>query len=140
MLETYKNKISGPILDRIDLWLPLPHVDYDTLTEKRDSASLPDETKQARAQIQIARERQRVRLHDRGPTTNAEMTSRDIEACVELSSSVTTLLRNAAEKLGLSPRSYHRLIKVSQTIADLDDAPEIKEGHVLEALQYRVKL
>jgi magnesium chelatase family protein len=88
----------------------------------------------------MAREKQKARLIGRGPTTNAEMTSRDIEACIELSAPVTTLLRNAAEKLGLSPRSYHRLIKVSQTIADLDDSHEIKESHVLEALQYRVKL
>ena len=139
MLETYKNKISGPILDRIDLWLPVPHVDYDTLTEKRDVHALPDETKQAREQIQKAREKQAVRLKGRGPQTNAEMTSRDIEACIELSESVMTLLRSAAEKLGLSPRSYHRLIKVSQTIADLDDAPVIRDAHVLEALQYRMK-
>ncbi len=140
MLETYKNKISGPILDRIDLWLPVPHVDYDTLTEKRDSASLPEETKKAREQILRAREKQQARLHGRGPQTNAEMTSRDIEACIELSPSVGALLRNAAEKLGLSPRSYHRLIKVSQTIADLDDAVHIEDKHVLEALQYRVKI
>lgn len=140
MLETYKNKISGPILDRVDLWLPVPHVDYDTLTEKRDSAALPEETKHAREHILRAREKQRERLTGRGAQTNAEMTSRDIEACIELSPSVMTLLRNAAEKLGLSPRSYHRLIKVAQTIADLDDAPEINDAHVLEALQYRVKI
>lgn len=140
MLETYKQKISGPILDRIDLWLPVPHVDYATLTEKRDANNLPEETKRARAQILHARERQRARLTGRGVNTNAEMTARDIEACIELSTSVQTLLRSASEKLGLSPRSYHRLIKVAQTIADLDDAPHIKEQHVLEALQYRVKI
>ena len=140
MLETYKNKISGPILDRIDLWLPVPHVDYDTLTIKRDANVVSDETKRARDQILRARERQRARLTGKGAQTNAEMTSRDIETCIELSSSVMTLLRNASEKLGLSPRSYHRLIKVSQTIADLADAPYITEAHVLEALQYRVKI
>jgi magnesium chelatase family protein len=141
MLETYKRKISGPILDRIDLWLPVPHVDYDTLTEKRDATLLSDETIKAREQILRARERQAIRLKGRGPQTNAEMTARDIEACIPLSSSVSTLLRNAAEKLHLSPRSYHRLIKVAQTIADLDEhASEITDTHVLEALQYRAKL
>lgn len=140
MLSTYKEKISGPILDRIDLWLPVPHVDYDTLTLKRLSDITSDETRRARDQITRARERQKDRLKDRGPTTNAEMTSRDIESCIELSTSVTALLRNAAEKLNLSPRSYHRLIKVAQTIADLDvHASEIKDAHVLEALQYRIK-
>jgi magnesium chelatase family protein len=140
MLETYKQKISGPILDRIDLWLPVPHVDYDTLTEKRDLATITDETKQARDLILKAREQQRVRLIGRGPQSNAEMTARDIEACIELSQEVTTLLRNASAKLGLSPRSYHRLVKVSQTIADLESATYILEKHVLEALQYRVKV
>jgi magnesium chelatase family protein len=140
MLETYKHKISGPILDRIDLWLPVPHVDYDTLTEKRDTNALPDETKRARDMILRARERQGERLTGRGIRTNAEMTARDIEACVPLAAGVSTLLRNAAEKLGLSPRSYHRLIKVSRTIADLDDVEHIEEKHVLEALQYRVKV
>lgn len=140
MLETYKQKISGPILDRIDLWLPVPHVDYDTLTEKRDRGTLPDETKKAREQILRAREQQSMRLAGRGAATNAEMTARDIEACIELTPQVMTLLRGAAEKLNLSPRSYHRLIKVSQTIADLDGAPQITTEHVLEALQYRVKV
>jgi len=140
MLDTYRNKISGPILDRIDLWLPVPHVDYDTLTEKRDVNMMSDETKSARDKIQGAREKQRTRLKGRGATSNAEMSARDIEACIPLTSSVQTLLKNAAGKLNLSPRSYHRLIKVSQTIADLDDSSEIKEGHLLEALQYRVKL
>jgi magnesium chelatase family protein len=140
IIDTYKQKISGPILDRIDLWLPVPHVDYDTLTEKRDSDALPPETARAREQILRAREKQKERLKNCGAQTNAEMTSRDIEACVPLSASVTTLLRSAAEKLGLSPRSYHRLIKVSQTIADLDETTtEIRDAHVLEALQYRMK-
>ncbi len=140
MLDTYRNKISGPILDRIDLWLPVPHVDYDTLTEKRDTSKIGDETKYAREQIQKARVRQRSRLKGRGVSTNAEMSARDIENCITLTPEVTALLRSAAGKLNLSPRSYHRLIKVSQTIADLDDANEITDAHVLEALQYRVKL
>jgi magnesium chelatase family protein len=140
MLDTYRTKISGPILDRIDLWLPVPHVDYDTLTEKRDAAKIGDETKYAREQIQKARERQRARLRGRGVSTNAEMSARDIEVCIALSPEVTALLRSAAGKLNLSPRSYHRLIKVAQTIADLAETPHIEEAHVLEAMQYRIKI
>lgn len=139
MLHTYKEKISGPILDRIDLWLPVPHVDYETLTRKR-IVHTSDETKRAREHILRARERQRVRLQGRGARTNAEMTARDIEACIELTPEVTTLLREAGAKLGLSPRGYHRLVKVSRTIADLDDADTIRTAHILEALQYRVKM
>ena len=141
MLETYKNKISGPILDRIDLWLPVPHVDYDTMTEKREYVKeTGEETLRARSQITSARERQARRFHNVGIATNAEMTARDIDERIELSPSVRTLLKSSAEKLKLSPRSYHRVIKVSRTIADLDESDEIKEEHVLEALNYRVKI
>jgi magnesium chelatase family protein len=140
MLETYKHKISGPILDRIDLWLNVPHVDYDTLTEKRTlDPEASSETERAREQILSARERQAKRLKGSGVTTNGEMTARHIETHVELSESVRNLLKQSALKLGLSPRSYHRLVKVARTIADLDTSEELKETHVLEALHYRVK-
>lgn len=143
MLETYKNKISGPILDRIDLWLQVPHVDYDTLTEKRElsaSATATSETEAVREKILRARERQAIRFKNTGINTNGEMTARDIEHHIELSPSVRELLKKSAEKLGLSPRSYHRLIKVSRTIADLEDSPDLKEAHVLEALHFRAKV
>ncbi len=141
MLETYKNKISGPILDRIDLWLQVPHVDFETLTEKRDihRVNARNETEEVRTKILRAREREKARFQTRGISTNGEMSARDIEECIELSSSVSTLLKQSAQKLGLSPRSYHRLIKVARTIADLEDSDELKEAHVLEALHFRVK-
>jgi magnesium chelatase family protein len=137
MQETYKGKISGPILDRIDLWIEVPHVDYETLSNlKRQS----DETDTARTLIQKARTTQSYRLKGRGVSTNAEMTSRDIDYCISLSAEVQTILKTSAAKLNLSPRSYHRLIKVARTIADLEDSPEIETKHVLEALQYRIPL
>ena len=141
MLETYKHKISGPILDRIDLWLQVPHVDYETLTEKKEPrpAGAVSETDLTREKILRARERQEARLRNSGIHTNGEMSARDIENFIELTPSVRELLKKSAEKLNLSPRSYHRLIKVSRTIADLDDSDELKEAHVLEALHYRVK-
>lgn len=141
MLETYKNKISGPILDRIDLWLQVPHVDFETLTEKRNVQTLSErnETEIVRAKIQSARERERVRFVNRGILTNGEMSARDIEECIEMSSAVSTLLKQSAQKLNLSPRSYHRLIKVSRTVADLEDSDELTEAHVLEALHFRMK-
>jgi magnesium chelatase family protein len=137
MLETYKGKISGPILDRIDLWLEVPHVDYDTLT---NSNAEKGETKKARAQIQSARAHMLSRLHDRGVRTNAEMSSRDIQETIQLSNEVQQILRTSSEKLNLSPRSYHRVIKVARTIADLDNSENIEPQHVYEALQYRVKV
>lgn len=137
MIETYKDKISGPILDRIDLWLEVPHVDYETLANTQNNT---EQTQQAREQILFARQRQQYRLRDTGVSSNAEMSSRDIEKTVLLSDDVKEILRLSSEKLNLSPRSYHRVIKVSRTIADLDDKENIEPAHVYEALQYRIKL
>ncbi len=135
-LETYKKKISGPIFDRIDLWLDVPHVPYETLSEAR---SLTDETGTIRTAVQNARERQAHRLRGRNAHTNAEMSARDIDETVHLSSDVTDLLRTSATKLHLSPRGYHRVIKVARTIADLAEDAEITSSHLLEALQYRMR-
>jgi magnesium chelatase family protein len=137
MMDTYKHKVSGPILDRIDLWLEVPHVPYETLTEIKN---ITDETVVARDKILIARDKQAKRLSSRGIVTNANMTARDLDELIKLSESVRDLLKSSATKLNLSPRSYHRLIKVSRTIADLDEKDDIEDKHVLEALQYRVKL
>ena len=137
MLETYKHKISGPILDRIDLWLSVPHVNYNDMTSVNKQEG---ETGRAREEILRARERQAVRFKQLGIVANAEMTARIIDETIKLSGAVRDLLTTSAVKLKLSPRSYHRLVKVSRTIADLDDKDDIAESHVLEALQYRVKL
>jgi magnesium chelatase family protein len=137
MQETYKGKISGPILDRIDLWIEVPHVAYETLT---NLVRNENETTDARMAIANARDRQNERLQSRGVTTNAAMSARDIDDIILLSDEVKELLKLSSQKLKLSPRSYHRLIKVARTIADLDQAENIETTHVLEALQYRVKL
>jgi len=137
MQETYHGKVSGPILDRIDLWIEVPHVPYETLTTL---ARNDGETEKARKQIADSRIRQQNRLAERGITTNASMTSRDINEIVELTDEVQSILKQSSAKLQLSPRSYHRLIKVARTIADLDQAEIIQPTHVFEALQYRVKL
>lgn len=143
MLETYKHKISGPILDRIDLWLTVPHVDYKTLTEIRDGRQNrpgKTETDLVREKVTRARKKQHARFKERGILTNSEMSARDIEECIELAPAVRELLKRSSEKMNLSPRSYHRLVKVSRTIADIEDAEQIEEAHVLEALNFRVKL
>ncbi len=137
MQETYKNKVSGPILDRIDLWLEVPHVDYDTLTALKVSEG---ETARAREQVTKAREQMLSRYTGRAATTNAHLSARDIEELIHLTDEVKDLLKISSAKLNLSPRSYHRLIKVARTIADLDFSEEINIPHVLEALQYRVPL
>jgi magnesium chelatase family protein len=137
MSETYKNKVSGPILDRVDLWLEVPHVPYDTLTTLTKESG---ETKKAREQILQAREKQAGRFKDTKTTVNSGMGARDIEQRIELSGEVRDILKTSSTKLNLSPRGYHRLIKVARTIADLDNKEDIEIPHVLEALQYRVSL
>jgi magnesium chelatase family protein len=139
MQETYKQKVSGPILDRIDLWIEVPHVDYETLTTLRAPTG---ETALARAQILNARKHMMNRKNEQPelPTTNANLSARDIEQSITLHDDVKDLLKLSSAKLNLSPRGYHRLIKVARTIADLEGSADIQVPHVLEALQYRVPL
>lgn len=134
MQETYKNKISGPIIDRIDLWIEVPHVPFDTLTAL---PSKTNETELARSQITKAKEKQKVRFE--ADKNNSAMSARDIENKINLKEDVKDLLKISSQKLNLSPRSYHRLIKVARTIADIDDSEEIETTHLLEALQYRMQ-
>jgi magnesium chelatase family protein len=135
--DEYRKKISGPILDRIDLSLTVTHIDPTQLSEKRTRTT---ESTDARMKVKAARDMQRERLAGRVARSNAEMTARDIEETIHLTKSVESLLTTSATKLSLSPRSMHRTIKVARTIADLAGSVELEDVHLLEALQYRVRL
>ena len=131
--ERYKKKLSGPIIDRIDMWIEVPHINHDKLANTKgtkESSLLSEKVKQARAI-------QRKRFKKITTNTNSGMGVRDIDAYIILTSSVKKLLSEAAKKLDLSPRSYHRVIKLARTIADLEGKDHIEETHMLEALQYR---
>lgn len=133
MNTTYKNKISGPILDRIDIWLEVPHIDFDTL---QNLPRKEGETEAARSQILKARQQMSQRNGE--DSANAHLSAREIATHITIDEDVNDLLKQASHKLNLSPRSYHKLLKVAQTIADIEKSPNIRPTHILEALQYRV--
>ncbi len=130
-LARYQKKLSGPIMDRIDLWVPVTHIDYDTLHEqnsKKESGSVRDiVTKTRRYQ------------EERAGKLNSELSSNQTQS-LTLTLQAKQHLQTYAEKLRLSPRSYLRTIKVARTIADLETSEEILVPHILEALQYRPKI
>lgn len=129
----YQKKISGPLLDRIDIHLTVPRVEIEKLGEQ----STGDNSAYCRQIVNEAREIQRKRFVGSKTKTNSEMTSREIEVLAKMSGSAKEILLSASEKIGLSARSYFRMIKLARTIADLDNSAEIQEKHIAEALQYR---
>ncbi len=137
-LARYRRKVSGPILDRIDLSLQVENVDYEKLSDKPQAGTA---TADSRERIKKARAIQLERFKNIGRPlrTNSEMTIKDLDK-FPLQEKVKNILNQSAKKLDLSPRSYHRIIKLARTIADLDESKEIEENHLLEALQYRPKI
>lgn len=135
--ERLKKKISGPVVDRIDLWIEVAHVEHDLL-RLRSHEEAPKESAAARARIAAARRVQRERYKST-TKTNSDMHVRDIDEHACLSGASEQILATSAEKLKLSPRSYHRTIKLARTIADLAGSEAVEQEHVLEALTYRPK-
>lgn len=139
-LERYRRKISGPIIDRIDLWVEVPAVDHEKLTP---SAGRPagEAARVVRDRILAARARQAARAKKLGDAgkLNSELGVRQLPRHAPLSEAAQKLLNQSAAKLGLSARAYHRVIKLARTIADLGERENISEGDLLEALQYRPK-
>jgi magnesium chelatase family protein len=137
-LNNYKKRISGPIVDRIDMWVSVSKIEYEKLS---DGSMKNVDSKIIRKKIIKARKigMQRFTKNKINKKYNSEMSVSDIEKMIKLDKDIIILLRTSAERLGLSARAYHRIIKLSQTIADLDNSKEIKKSHLLEALQYRQK-
>jgi magnesium chelatase family protein len=130
----YQKKISGPLLDRIDIHVEVPRVDYEKLSDNRQG-----ETSAAiRARVEASRKRQRERFKDtHGVTCNAEMHPAEIRAYCELDAAGQSLIKAAMRQLHLSARAYHRILKLSRTIADLAGSERIEAAHLAEAVQYR---
>lgn len=134
-IKRYMSKISGPLLDRIDLHVEVPSISYSELWGKKDEES----TVAVRKRVLDARLLQIKRFKEDPPLrVNADMGPKEVEKFCHLDESSKVLLKNAVERFGLSARAFHRVLKVARTIADLEGSTEIKPQHTAEAIQYRI--
>ena len=133
-VQKYKNRISGPLLDRIDIQIEIVPVPFEKISDKRPAES----SKDIRERVVAARKIQELRYkNEKNIYCNAQMNSRLIHKYAQLDSSCLSLLKIAMEKLALSARAYDRILKVSRTIADMDNSELIRSNHIAEAINYR---
>ena len=142
----YQKRISGPLLDRIDIHAEAPRVDYEKLSDDR----FGEPSANIQARVEAARELQRTRFHKNGSDrktrklqqigANADMHPGDIRTYCQLDVPSQSLMRSAMSQMQLSARAYHRVLKLARTIADLAGEADIHPQHLAEALQYRPKL
>jgi len=133
MIQRYRTRLSGPLLDRIDLHVDVPRVLHKDLADPTDGES----STAIRARVNHARAVQRQRLAPFGLHSNANMQTRHIRRFCPLDAAGSALLAQITDRLGLSARSYTRILKVARTIADLAQCEQIAVGHLAEAIQYR---
>jgi len=132
-MQRYMNKLSGPLLDRIDIHIEVQKVEFEQLADRRKG----EKSEEIRQRVLKARELQSQRYQDSDIHYNAQMGPREIEKYCVLAEACKTLIKNAMEKLNLSARAYDRILKVARTIADLEGAAELQPHHISEAIQYR---
>jgi magnesium chelatase family protein len=133
MVTRYQKRISGPMMDRIDIHIEVPRVEYDKLTsEKRGELS-----EVVRARVEAARDIQLTRFTGTDLFCNADMGTSEVREFCQLDETGKQLMRSAMSQLGLSARAFHRVLKISRTIADLNGVENIQPAHLAEALQYR---
>lgn len=134
VVQRYLNKVSGPLLDRIDLHVEVTPVSFDQMTSDR----VTEKSESIRERVIKAREIQKVRFESTPEIyNNAMMVGSQVKEVCKINQAGKTLLKTAMERLGLSARAYDRILKVSRTIADLDNSAEVKVEHLAEAIQYR---
>jgi magnesium chelatase family protein len=141
-IERYARKLSGPIMDRIDMWVPVQHIDYELLSNSKDAeetTSVAERVKKARAFSQS-----RYALSDNAVgdevQLNRSLSSREIDAHINLSAENKALMNTLSKQFTLSPRAYHRVLRVARSIADLAQSKNVEAPHIMEAFQYRPKI
>lgn len=132
-VQRYRTRVSGPLLDRIDIQVEVPAVKYGELRCERGGES----SGQVRARVETARARQLERFRHGSIFCNAQMTTREIHRHCATDPAADKLLETAMTKLALSARAYTRILKVARTVADLEGAEVIASSHIAEAIQYR---
>ncbi len=133
LVDNYQKRISGPMMDRIDIHVEVPGVEY----EKLAGNTLGETSASVRARVGASRERQRARFEGTGLHSNADMGPAEVRRYCELDQTGRGLIKAAMRQLGLSARAYHRVLKLARTIADLAGSEGIEAQHLAEALQYR---
>lgn len=131
----YQKRVSGPLLDRIDLHVEVPRIKYEKLSSEINAES----SQKARARVDNARKIQKKRFVDHPTKTNSKMNTQDLKKFCKLDKESQEILKNAVNQLGLSARAYTRILKLARTIADLEQSDIIQSIHLAEALQYRPK-
>jgi magnesium chelatase family protein len=133
MVSRYQKRLSGPLLDRIDIHIDVPRVDYEKLTDDR----LGEPSGKIRQRVERARRAQRERFADGKLRCNADMGPAEVREYCQVDDAGRSLLRAAMEQLQMSARAFHRVLKLGRTIADLAGSETIQTAHLAEALQYR---
>jgi magnesium chelatase family protein len=133
MVSRYQHRISGPFLDRVDIFIEVPHIDYEKLADDR----LAEKSDAVQARVVAAREVQLRRLKGTKLNCNAEFSASEVREFCHVEDAAQSLLKAAMKQLYLSARAFHRVLKLARTIADLESSDTIRTQHVAEAIQYR---
>jgi len=133
LVSRYQKRISGPFIDRVDIFVEVPHIDYEKLTDDR----LGEKSEKVQARVRAARARQQKRFAKTRLTCNNEMTPTEVREFCKVEEEAQSLLKAAMKQLYLSARAFHRILKLARTIADLENGDIIKANHLAEAIQYR---